>query len=287
MVSVYGMSHAPALLLLDLPRLSRPRRVPGALPRRRRRRGAARPGSGEPAPAATAGRARDQPLVLVARLRRRRRRRGARRAAALSGRRRSTRSPRPRWAAIAGAAGTLGEFVMKALQARRRRAQLERPPVGHRRGRPARPRRAALLRRAGVLPLGALAISASEARAPARSARVRFQWRPCASSASTPAFARPASASSIATAPALHYVASGTIRTARGRAGRLPGAAEGDLRRRARAARPLRAALRRRSRSSSSTSIRSRRCCSARRAARRSRRSSRASSRSPNTPRCR
>ena len=37
-VTVYGMSHAPALLLLDLPGYQRARRLPGPLPRPRRRR---------------------------------------------------------------------------------------------------------------------------------------------------------------------------------------------------------------------------------------------------------
>jgi phosphatidate cytidylyltransferase len=114
-VTVYGMSHAPALLLLDLPGYQRARRVPGPLPRPRRRRRPARPGVREPAAAPQAGRARDQPLVLVARVRRRRRR-GAvvgvllywvtpfKPLAALA------------MGAIAGAAGTLGEFVMMALK---------------------------------------------------------------------------------------------------------------------------------------------------------------------------
>ena len=67
-VCVYGMSHAPALLLLDLPGY-RGRGaflvlflVAGRRGRADRRRGR------EPAPAPAAGRPRDQPLVLVARL---------------------------------------------------------------------------------------------------------------------------------------------------------------------------------------------------------------------------
>ena len=114
-VCVFGMSHAPALLLLDLPRWHE--------------RGAflvfylvvvvasaqVAPGAGEPAAAPAPGGARDQPLVLVARLGRRRRRGGVGRPAPLLD------TPfKPLEAlvmgAIAGATGTLGEFVMKALK---------------------------------------------------------------------------------------------------------------------------------------------------------------------------
>ena len=93
-VCVFGMSHAPALLLLDLPRWQE--------------RGAffvfylvvvvavahGGPGAGEPPAAPPAGGAGDQPLVLVARLGARRRRRGRGRRSCSSGRRRSSRSRR-------------------------------------------------------------------------------------------------------------------------------------------------------------------------------------------------
>ena len=59
---------------------------------------------------------------------------------------------------IAGGAGTLGEFVMKALKRDAGVRNWRGRAVGHRRGRPARPRRAAVLRRAGLLPLGALVL---------------------------------------------------------------------------------------------------------------------------------
>ena len=145
MVCVYGMSHAPALLLLDLPRYARARRVPRVLswwsssPSRRSRQEAAEPPAAPPA-----GGARDQPLVLVARLVRRRRR--ARRWSALllywttpfkplAGAGDGRRSP--------ARAGTLGEFVMKALKRDAGVRSWRGNAVGHRRGRPARPRRAA------------------------------------------------------------------------------------------------------------------------------------------------
>ena len=127
-VCVYGMSHAPALLLLDLPRLPRARRVPGPLPGRRRRRRAARPGGREPAPAPPAGRARDQPLVLVARVRRRRRR--GRGSSALLLYWMTPFKPLAALAmgAIAGARRHARRVRDEGAQARRRRAQLARRP---------------------------------------------------------------------------------------------------------------------------------------------------------------
>ena len=107
---------------------------------------------------------------------------------------------------IAGGSRHARRVRDEGAQARRRRAQLGRPAVGDRRGRPARPRRAAVLRGAGVLPLGALVLRSDS-----------LDRQPCASSASTPACAPPASASSTPTAPRLHYVASGTIQHRRGR----------------------------------------------------------------------
>ena len=74
-----------------------PRRVPRPVPGARRRRGAGRPGGREPTPAASAGRARDQPLVLVARVRRRRGGGRPSSACCSSGRRRSSRCRRSRW----------------------------------------------------------------------------------------------------------------------------------------------------------------------------------------------
>ena len=184
------MSHAPALLLLDLPRYAG--------------RGAflvfflvvvvavaqIGAGGGQPAAAPPPGGARDQPLVLVARLGRRRRRGGVGRRAAVLDHAVQAARRRWRWAAIAGGAGTLGEFVMKALKRDAGVRSWGGAAVGHRRGRPARPRRAAVLRGAGVLPLGALVLRrlSRAASAPLRSNGA------CASSASTPACAPPASA---------------------------------------------------------------------------------------------
>jgi hypothetical protein len=82
-VCVYGMSHAPALLLLDLPELEGPRRLPGASTwwswwRWRRSSRSWRAGA-----CGAAGGARDQPVVLVARLGRGRRGGGGRRRPAV------------------------------------------------------------------------------------------------------------------------------------------------------------------------------------------------------------
>ena len=207
-VCVYGMSHAPALLLLDLPSYRGARRVPRLLPGRGRRR-----------PHRSCRRRRAGACAAVrSRARSAARSRGARwalgagaaavvGAAARTGSRLSSRSQAlVAWRAIAGAAGTLGEFVMTALKRDAGVRNWGGAALGHRRGRPARPRRAALLRCAGVLPLGALAISASDgapadgAIGPARSVSNGGHAR---SSASTPACARRASASSTATARAL------------------------------------------------------------------------------------
>ena len=188
--------------------------------------------------------------------------------------------------AIAGAAGTLGEFVMKALKRDAGVTQLAAAAVGHRRRRPARPRRAAVLRGAGLLPLGALVFR--QLAAPAlKAAPASVPMAPCASSASTPAFGPPASASSSAKPAMLRYVASGTIRTAtRGARATCPGGSRSSSTACARSPRATRRPAPR-SRSSSSTSTRSPRCCSARRAAPRCRRWSRTTSPSPSTPPCR
>ncbi len=220
-VCVYGMSHAPALLLLELPNY--------------RDRGAflvlflvivvfvAQAGQevGEPAHAAPAGGARDQPLVLVARLRRRRRaRRHRRRAAVLDhaiqpargagdgrGRRRRRNARRIRAA---------------SAQARRRRAHLARRLVGHRRGRPARPAGAALLRGAGVLSLGALVFRRLSPHRAETGAAFGSNGA-CASSASTPGFERPASASSNARAAGCAMSRAGRSAPPRSRPRDLPG----------------------------------------------------------------
>ena len=161
MVCVFGLSHAPALLLLEFPGYAG--------------RGAFllfflvivvgqradRAGAGEPLAAPPPGGAPHRPLLLVPRLGGRRAGRGAGRRAAVLDHARSHAGRRWRWALVAGACGTLGEFVMKALKQRRRRALLGQPELGHRRGRPARPRGAAVLCRAGVLPFGALVLRAS------------------------------------------------------------------------------------------------------------------------------
>ena len=265
-VCVYGMSHAPALLLLDLPNY----RERGAFlvlflvlvvvaaqlgqeyaSRRLRRRPVARAISrsfswrafGAGAGAAGAGRR----AALLGDAVQAARRAGDGRD---RGRGRNARRVRD-----------------EGAQARRRRAQLARRLVGDRRGRPARPRRAALLRGAGVLPLGAL---------------VFRHLRPPSARAIGPAFGSNGAMRVLGIDPGLRttgfgvvecdggrlrYVASGTIRTAAVALPTCPGASRSSSTACARSPRATRRPAPR-SRSSSSTSTRRRRCCSARRAAR-------------------
>ena len=157
MVCVYGMSHAPALLLLDLPRYEGAA-PSGAVPGAGGGQRADRAGGGEPLAAPPPGGARDQPLVLVARLV------AGRAAAGIVGAALYWATPfKPIPALvmgfIAGGAGTFGEFVMKALKKDAGvRSWGGRPRCHAGRRRPARPRGAAVLRRAGVLPFGALVL---------------------------------------------------------------------------------------------------------------------------------
>ena len=151
-------------------RLRRPRRVPGAsswCSSSPPRRSAQEVGQPAPAPAARS-RARSADL-LVARLAARRRR-----APALVGALLFWITPFKPLAALAMGADRRRRRHARRVrdegaEARRRRAQLGRRGLGHRRGRPARPRRAALLRGAGVLPFRALVFPAVRARRPVAS----------------------------------------------------------------------------------------------------------------------
>jgi phosphatidate cytidylyltransferase len=203
MVCVYGLSHAPALLLLDC------RASAGAAPsccsswspcgRRADRAGAG------------------QPLAL------RRVRWCGRSTAASRGAPSASGSPSRRWPAPAlfwitpvepparrhggsgGGQRHAGRAGDAGAEEGRRRALLGQCKFGHRRRGSARPRGAAVLRGAGVLPLGALVRAL---RPQARHAHPRHRPRPAAHRLRRRRHRR----------PALAYVASGTISTWKRRA---------------------------------------------------------------------
>jgi hypothetical protein len=156
MVCVYGMSHVPALLLLQFPKLGQQGRLSGVLPGvcgADRHAGSA-PGQPPLAPATT-GTEREPELQLDQLVRRGGHRQragwGAVRHHALQARAGHGHGPDRLRGRLDGAPGDEG------AQARPRRAELGRAgAVGHRRQRPAGPGGCAVLCGAGVLSLGSM-----------------------------------------------------------------------------------------------------------------------------------